>query len=99
MSRILKYAMVDAESLDLLVESVQQRIGLGWQPQGGPFYLNGTHHQAVVWTHESEERARTPHEVHYGQNEIELIEELTEDDEPISRWEAELDDSRSGTVG
>jgi len=99
MSRVLKYEVVDAESLDHLVESVQQRIGLGWQPLGGPFYLNGSHHQAVVWTKESEEQARTPHEVRYGQAEIELIDELTEDDEPISRWEAPLDDGRNGTVG
>jgi hypothetical protein len=99
MSKVLKYAVVDADSLDHLVDAVQQRINLGWQPLGGPFYLNGDHHQAVVWTQEAEERARTPHEVKYGQNEIELIDELTEDDQPISRWEAGLDDGRNGTVG
>jgi hypothetical protein len=91
--------MVEADSLDHLVDAVQQRIDLGWQPLGGPFYLNGGHHQAVVWTREAEERTRTPHEVKYGQNEIELIEELTEDDQPISRWEAGLDDGRNGTAG
>ena len=99
MSRVLKYSVVDADTLDGLVASVQQRIDLGWQPLGAPFSLNGSHHQAVVWTQEAEERARTPHEVRYRQNESDLIDELTEDDQPISRWEAGLDDSRNGTSG
>jgi len=87
--------MVDATSLDLLVDEVQARISEGWQPLGGPFYLNGDHHQAVVWTDEAETRSRGVRgdQGHYG-SEIELIEELTEDDQPISRWEARVDDSR-----
>ena len=100
MSRIVRYEIVEAKTLDLLVDEVQGRISLGWQPLGGPFYLNGDHHQAVVWTDESERRLRavdgdgTPYE-----SEIELIEELTEDDEPISRWEAGVDNGRSGAAG
>ena len=99
MSRVLKYAVVDAGTLDELVASVQQRIDLGWQPLGAPFYLNGNHHQAVVWTQEAEERARTPHEVRYRQKDIEPIDELTEDDQPISRWEVGVNDGRDGTGG
>jgi hypothetical protein len=99
MSRIVRYEVVEAKTLDLLVDEVQGRISLGWQPLGGPFYLNGDHHQAVVWTDESERRLRavdgddTPYE-----SEIELIEELTEDDQPISRWEGRMDDSRGGSA-
>ena len=92
--------MVDATSLDLLVDEVQARISEGWQPLGGPFYLNGDHHQAVVWTEEAETRLRGVRgdQGQYG-SEIELIEELTEDDQPISRWEARVDDSRGGNSG
>ena len=100
MSRILKYNIVQSESIDDLVVSVQNRIADGWQPLSGPFYWNGRHYQAVVWTQEADERSRTPHEVPiYGQSEIELIEELTADDQPISRWEAGIDDGRNGVVG
>ena len=92
--------MADATSLDLLVDEVQGRISEGWQPLGGPFYLNGDHHQAVVWTEEAETRLRAVQgDPTQYESEIELIEELTEDDQPISRWEAQVDDSRGGSVG
>ncbi len=92
--------MVDAKSLDLLVDEVQNRISQGWQPLGGPFYLNGDHHQAVVWTVESERRLRAVDPDHGSyESEIELIDELTEDDQPISRWEGLVDDSRGGSAG
>lgn len=92
--------MVDAKSLDLLVDEVQGRISEGWQPLGGPFYLNGDHHQAVVWTEEAETSLRgVQGDQGQYESEIELIEELTEDDQPISRWEAQVDDSRGGSVG
>ncbi len=92
--------MVDAKSLDFLVDEVQGRISEGWQPLGGPFYLNGDHHQAVVWIEAAETRLRASQgdQTQY-ESEIELIEELTEDDQPISRWEAQVDDSRGGSVG
>ena len=77
MSRVLRYDIVQAESIDDLVELVQYRVSDGWQPLSGPFYWSGQHYQAVVWTQEAEERSRTPHEVPvYRQSEIDLIEEL-----------------------
>ncbi len=91
--------MVDAKSLDLLVDEVQGRISEGWQPLGGPFYLNGDHHQAIVWTEDSDSRLRAVKgDSTQYESEIELIEELTADDEPISRWEARVDDTRGGKV-
>ncbi len=100
MSRVLKYNIVQSESIDDLVEEVQNRIAHGWQPLSGPYFWSGKHCQAVVWSQQAEARARTPHGVRaYRQSEIELIEELTEDDQPISRWEAGIDDGRNGAVG
>ena len=54
MSTILKYEVVDAPSVELLVEHVQDTVSDGWQPLGSPFYLNGSMYQAIVWTEESE---------------------------------------------
>jgi hypothetical protein len=98
MNRVLKYEVIEASSLDRLVDEVQQRIDGGWQPLSGPFYLNGSHFQAVVWTEESADAARLPtDERAFYQSEIELIDELTEDDQPISRWEVGVDDGRTGS--
>ena len=100
MSRVLKYNIVHSETIDDLVEAGQNRIVEGGQPLSGPYFWNGKHYQAVVWTQEAEERSRTPHEIRvYRQSEIELIDELTADDQPISRWEAGVDDGRNGAVG
>jgi hypothetical protein len=94
MNRVLKYDVVEADSIDRLVAEVQDRIGDGWQPLSGPFYLNGRHYQAVVWTDESENGTAASDRSAYYQSEIELIDELTEDDQPISRWEVGVDDAR-----
>ncbi len=100
MDKVLRYDVVEASSIDRLVPEVQHRITAGWQPLSGPFYLNGSCFQAMVWTEESEQRSAIPGErFHYRQSEIELIDELTEDDQPISRWEAGVDDGRSPTHG
>ena len=100
MDKVLRYDVVEASSIDRLVEEVQLRISSGWQPLSGPFYLSGSHFQAMVWTEESEQLSTTPVEKrHYRQGEIELIDELTEDDQPLSGWEVGVDDSRSPTHG
>lgn len=84
MSTILKYDVVDAHSVDHLVRDVQERISQGWQPLGAPFYLNGSFLQAVVWTDEAEEHAaQVARAVEDAQRELELIDELTEVDDPI----------------
>ena len=98
MDKVLRYDVVEASSIDGLVAEVQHRIADGWQPLSGPFYLNGGHFQAVVWTVESGQRSAAPVEpFHYRQSEIELIDELTEDDQPMSRWEVGVDDGRGPT--
>ncbi len=98
MDKVLRYDVVEATSIDRLVAEVQLRITTGWQPLSGPFYLNGSHFQAMVWTEESEKAPAVPADrFHYRQSEIELIDELTEDDQPISRWEAGVDNGRSPT--
>lgn len=100
MDKVLRYDVVEASSIDRLVAEVQLRISSGWQPLSGPFYLSGSHFQAMVWTEESEAGSPAPSErPRYGQSEIELIDELTEDDQPLSRWEEGVDDSRSPTHG
>lgn len=96
MNRVIKYDIVEAPTIDLLVEQVQSRIGKGWQPLSGPFYLNGSHFQAVVWTAESD-AASHPHVDEYYQSEIELIDELTEDDQSMAHWEVGVDDSRNAS--
>jgi len=84
MSTILKYDVVDANSVDRLVHDVQERISQGWQPLGAPFYLSGSFLQAVVWTDEAEEHAaQVARAAEDQQQELELIEELTEVDDPI----------------
>lgn len=98
MDKVLRYEVVEASSIDRLVAEVQLRISSGWQPLSGPFYLSGSHFQAMVWTEESEQRSNTPvGKLRYRQGEIELIDELTEDDQPLSGWEVGVDDSRSPT--
>jgi len=100
MDKVLRYDVVEAASIDRLVAEVQLRITTGWQPLSGPFYLNGNHFQAMVWTEGSEKGSAVPAgQFQYGQSEIELIEELTEDDQPLSRWEAGVDNGRSPTHG
>ena len=98
MSKVLKYDVVEASSVEGLVGEVQDRIDHGWQPLSGPFYLNGRHFQAVVWTQSADDAARPPAGARGGyQSDIELIDELTADDQPISRWEAGVDDARNGS--
>jgi hypothetical protein len=98
MDKVLRYDVVEASSIDRLVAEVQLRISSGWQPLSGPFYLKGSHFQAMVWTEGSEAGSRTPMErPRYGQGEIELIDELTEDDQPLSRWEVGVDHGRDGS--
>jgi hypothetical protein len=97
MDKVLRYDVVEASSIERLVAGVQLRIGSGWQPLSGPFYLSGSHFQAMVWTEESEAGSPTTAErPRYGQGEIELIDELTEDDQPLSRWEVGVDHGRGG---
>jgi hypothetical protein len=84
MGTILKYDVVDGDSVDHLVCVVQDRISQGWQPLGGPFYLSGSFFQAVVWTDEAEEHAvRVARSAEYERQELELIDELTEVDDPV----------------
>ena len=98
MSRILKYDVIEAATIERLVDEVQDRIDHGWQPLSGPFYLYGRHFQAVVWTQSAEDASRLPAGAHGSyQSDIELIDELTADDQPISRWEAGVDDARNGS--
>ena len=92
MSTVLKYDVVDADSVDSLVRDVQERISQGWQPLGAPFYLGGSFLQAVVWTDESEERAAAMADpVGDEQQELELIDELTEVDDPIRPFSDRFD--------
>ena len=99
MSTILKYDVVDAESVDLLVGTVQQRISQGWQPLGAPFYLGGSFLQAVVWTDESEERAAAAVDAAEDeQHELELIDELTEVDDPIRPFSDRFDYTPPGGI-
>jgi hypothetical protein len=98
MDRVLRYDVVEASSIDRLVAEVQVRLSSGWQPLSGPFYLNGSCYQAMVWTEKPNAGSAAPAErFHYGQSEIELIDELTEDDQPISRWEVGVDNGRGPT--
>ena len=98
MDKVLRYDVVEASSIDHLVAEVQLRISSGWQPLSGPFYLSGSHFQAMVWTEESAQRSATPVEkLPYRQGEIELIDELTEDDQPLSGWEVGIDHGRGGS--
>ena len=98
MDKVLRYDVVEAASIDRLVAEVQLRITTGWQPLSGPFYLNGNHFQAMVWTEGSEKASVVPADrFRYRQSEIELIDELTEDDQPLSRWEVGVDNGRSPT--
>ncbi len=84
MSTILRYDVVDADSVDRLVRDVQERISQGWQPLGAPFYLGGSFLQAVVWTDDSEERATEAiGAAEDERKDLELIDELTEVDDPI----------------
>ena len=84
MSTILKYDVVDADGVGGLVREVQQRICQGWQPLGGPFYLSGSFLQAMVWTDEAEDHAaRTAQTAEDQKQELDLIDELTEVDDPI----------------
>jgi hypothetical protein len=99
MSRISRYEVVGAKSLELLVELVQSNISEGWQPLGGPFYFNGTHHQAMVWIEATDEDQHKRGSHGGYQSDIELIEELTEDDQPISRWETGVNDGRRSNAG
>jgi len=98
MDKVLRYDVVEASSIDGLVAEVQLRITSGWQPLSGPFYLKGNHFQAMVWTERSERAASAaPERYQFHQSEIELIDELTEDDQPLSRWEVGVDNGRSST--
>ena len=99
MSTILKYDVVDAESVDLLVGTVQQRISQGWQPLGAPFYFGGSFLQAVVWTDESEVRAAAAVDAAADeQHELELIDELTEVDDPIRPFSDRFDYTPPGGI-
>jgi hypothetical protein len=92
MSTVLKYDVVDAESVDRLVRDVQERISQGWQPLGAPFYLGGSFLQAVVWTDDSEERmVGTTDPAEDAQQDLDLIEELTEVDDPIRPFSDRFD--------
>jgi hypothetical protein len=39
-----------ADEAERLSRRVQERVGDGWQPLGGPFSADGVLYQAVVWT-------------------------------------------------
>ena len=93
MSTILKYNVVDADSVDRLVRDVQKRISQGWQPLGAPFYLGGSFLQAIVWTDESESLAAEDE-----QQDLELIEELTEVDDPIRPFSDRFDYTPPGGI-
>jgi hypothetical protein len=94
-STVLKYDIIGSDNTELLVRHVQSKISEGWQPLGAPFYLNGSMFQAMVWTEASEERALgVPSRG--TQMDIELIEELTEDDESIPRLSDHLEQVQSG---
>lgn len=99
MSTILKYDVVDADSVDRLVRDVQERISQGWQPLGAPFYLNGSLLQAMVWTDEAEEHAaQIARAAENQQRELELIEELTEVDDPIRPFSDRFDYTPPGGI-
>ena len=93
MSTILKYNVVDADSVDRLVRDVQKRISQGWQPLGAPFYLGRSFLQAIVWTDESESLAAEDE-----QQDLELIDELTEVDDPIRPFSDRFDYTPPGGI-
>ena len=97
MDKVLNYEVIDAVSIDILVKTVQRRISDGWQPLGGPFYLNGSFYQAIGLPAAPASRVES---ISYRrgtrQSEIELIEELTEDDEPIAEWENPVENGARG---
>ena len=99
MSTILKYDVVVAENVDRLVSDVQERISHGWQPLGAPFYLGGSFLQAVVWTEEAEELvAGSADSASEEEQERDLIEELTEVDDPIRPFSDRFDYTPPGGV-
>jgi hypothetical protein len=85
MNAIRQYAVLEAPDVDSLVLLVQGTIADGWQPLGGPFHASGTYHQAMVWM----ERVLARPSSSTGELEDrpsgdgELIDELTQDDEPV----------------
>ncbi|GAG46876.1 unnamed protein product [marine sediment metagenome] len=95
MSTSQKYDIVGSSSIELLVEHVQSKISEGWQPLGAPFYLNGSMYQAMVWTESPAERLPSD-SFKPAQMDIELIEELTEDDEPLPRLSERFGQAQSG---
>lgn len=97
MSSVLKYDIVESDSIESLIAHVQCKISEGWQPLGAPFYLNGAMYQAIVWTEVSEELVPRTSSRH-TQMDIELIEELTEDDDPPPRLSEHLEQAHSGSL-
>jgi hypothetical protein len=98
METILRYRVVEALNVDDLTRQVQQRLSDGWQPLGGPFYFNGSICQALGST-ESDEQRLSPVSgdgPHGAVSDLELIRELTEDDDPITSVE---DAPRFGQTG
>ena len=84
MSDILRYRVVEAASVEQLANQVQIELSDGWQPLGGPFLFAGSVCQAMGWP-DSAERVEAPIESTREEtvSDLELIQELTEDDEPM----------------
>jgi hypothetical protein len=95
MSTVLEYDIVSAESVDLLTRHVQGKVAQGWQPLGAPFYLDGSLCQAIVWTEAAAQRTAAA-ETRSNRIDLELIEELTEDDEAVPRLIDHLERTHSG---
>jgi hypothetical protein len=89
MSEILRYRVVEATSVEQLAKQVQGELSNGWQPLGGPFLFAGSVCQAMGWP-ESAERVEAPIESTREEtaSDLELIQELTEDDEPMPNLRA-----------
>ncbi len=95
MSTVLKYSVIDSQSVELLVVQVQNQIALGWQPLGGPFQNDDSFCQAMVFSESGYLRAVAAAGDTHPATESDLIHELTEDDEPFPMLSDHLE--RTGT--
>jgi hypothetical protein len=97
METILRYRVVEALDVDDLARQVQQQLSDGWQPLGGPFYFNGSICQALGSTDSEQGSLSAVADDRRGTvSDLELIRELTEDDDPLLSVK---DASRFGQTG
>ncbi len=92
MNQAVRYDVVEAPGIDDLIVAVQDKVGRGWRPLGGPFVFGGMLLQAVVWI-EDAQRAVAANEVprRAPERDLDVLDELTEDDDGFDEaWRSRL---------